>query len=72
MSCQVNYLAPSFVPRNNCKTELCMWETEGVDSKKSPTKCIIHGQAGKFLLTVFFLADRKKKQKEIFLLTICP
>ena len=42
------------------------------DSKKSPTKCIIHGQAGKFLLTVFFLADRKKKQKEIFLLTICP
>ena len=49
-----------------------MWETEGVDSKKSPTKCIIHGQAGKFLLTVFFLADRQKKQKEIFLLTICP
>ena len=44
------------------------------DSKKSPTKCIVHGQAGKFLLTVFFffLADRNKKQKEIFLLTICP
>ena len=48
-----------------------MWETEGVDSKKSPTKCIIHGQAGKFILTVFFfffLDDRKKNRKKFFYL----
>ena len=50
-----------------------MWETEGVDSKKSPTKCIVHGQAGKFLLTVFFffwLTGIKNRKKFFYLLFV--
>ena len=57
--------APSFVPRNNCKTELCMWEKEGVGTRKN------HLQSALFMVKrvnfyllffLFFLADRKKKQ----------
>ena len=33
------------------------------DSKKAPTKCIIHGQAGNFLLTFFFFYRKKKNSK---------